>query len=87
MTDWPNDDAIWACINWNVSARNQADRDAKNHFLAVPDNATKRIYREGRALNVKLTQDEYRSVRAADSLRHQRNIDALTARLEMKRAA
>ena len=81
MSDWPSAEALRHCVNWNVAARNQAERDAHNQFIAVPAHATKRIYSEGKAINVRLTPEEYRQVRASDAKRHQRNVDSVSVRL------
>jgi hypothetical protein len=87
MTIWPEEFAIRNCIAWNAAAREQAERDARNHYAVVPATATKRVYSDGKAMNVRLTVLEYREARRKDALRHEANCVALYARLNERKAA
>lgn len=81
MREWPEPFAIENCIAWNEAAKSLALRDASNGTIVVPPNATKRVYEDGRAKQVRLTQSEYRDQRWADADRYERNIASLSERI------
>jgi hypothetical protein len=69
------------CIDWNAVELSRAERDAADRYVTVPKTATKRIWSEGKALNVRLTPEEYRVVRLKDAARLRSNIQSLRQRI------
>lgn len=77
MADWPNNQSLRNCIDWNIDEHRRAMKDSRNKDIHVPATAVKYNGSD----RVQMSAVEYREMRKLDAQRYERNIRNLRERL------